>query len=160
MFLVLSGCMAASEYIAGDSLKKEPAITYPVSLESVQIGKTTKEEVQNLFGYPTDIQVTSRNGISHEAWAYAAADPIIQPYQYVPLIGAYAFRDSPQRQSFSVNFSQEGFVDGISWRTVQAFGEESYDLIRIKPGSDIPSYGAKNPLGRKVGEFSDSSPEN
>ena len=143
--------------LLGIPSRTNPGITYPASLESVQIGKTTKEEVQNLFGYPTDIQMSSRNGLSHEAWAYAAADPIIQPYQYVPLIGAYAFRDSPQPQSFSFNFSQEGIVEGISWRTVQAFGEESYDLIRLKPGSDIPSFGSQNPLVHNL-EVSSKSP--
>lgn len=108
VFLIgLSGSVEASKFISGQALKDDPAIRYSSSLESVQIGVTTQEQVRQLFGYPTDIQVSSRNGISQESWAYSAADPVIQPYQYIPLIGAYAFSDSPELQSFSVNFSQK-----------------------------------------------------
>ena len=63
---------------------------------AVQIGVSKKEDVQQLLGPPMAIQTTSGESTPQESWAYAAAEPIIQPYQYIPLIGAYAFRDSPQ----------------------------------------------------------------
>ena len=154
------GCVEASKFFSGKSLTDEPAITYPSSLESVRIGVTTQEEVQQLLGLPTDHQQTSRNGISQESWSYGKADPVIQPYQYVPLIGGLAFLGDSEPQSFSVNFSEDGIVKGISWRTVQAFGDEQYDLIRLKPGSDLPSYGTNNPMVHDLGQLSDSPPEN
>ena len=158
--LGLSGCVESSQFFSGNALTDDPEITYPSSLESVQIGVTTQDEVRQLLGPPTDRQQTSRDGISQESWSYGKADPVIQPYQYVPLIGVLAFWGDSEPQSFSVNFSEDGIVEGISWRTVQAFGDEEYDLIRLTPGSDIPSYGTNNPMVHDPGQLSDSSLEN
>lgn len=161
VFLVgLSGCVEASKFFSGKALTDDPEITYPSSLESVQIGVTTQDEVQQLLGPPTDRQLISRDGIPQESWSYGKADPVIQPYQYLPLIGGFAFLGDSEPQSFSVNFSEDGKVEGLGWRPVQAFGDVQYDLIRIMPGTEIPSYGTNNPMAQDPGKLSDSSPVN
>ena len=158
VFLIgLSGCVEASNFFSGNALTDDPAITYPESLESVHSGMTTQEDIQQLLGTPTDRQQISRNGITRETWSYGEADPLIQPYQYLPLIGGLAFLGDSERQSFSVSFSEEGKVDGLGWRRVQAFGEAPYGLIRFMPGTDIPSYGTNNPMAPSPHKFSGSS---
>ena len=157
--LLLSGCVQASEFFSGRVIHDDPAIQYPSSLEPIHIGLTTQEEIQQRFGNPTDLQVSSGTRSSQESWAYASADPLIQPYQYVPFIGALAFSDSQAPPSFSVNFSQDGFVEGLSWRRIQTFGKARYDLVTLTPGSDIPIYGTKNPMVRSLSQPSRSLPE-
>ena len=157
--LLLSGCVQASEFLSGPVTHDDPAIRYPISLEPIQIGLTTQEEIQQRFGQPTDLQISSKDQISHESWAYASADPVIQPYQYVPFFGALAFSRPQKPESFSVNFSQDGFVEGLSWRTIQPFGKARYDLIKLNPGSPIPIYGTKNPMVRNLSHSLSSLPE-
>ena len=159
MVILLSGCVQASEFLSGPSTHDDPAIQYPVSLEPIQIGLTTQEEIQQRFGQPTDLQTSSKDQSSEESWAYASADPVIQPYQYIPFFGALAFSRLQQPESFSVNFTQDGFVEGLSWRTIQPFGKARYDLIKLTPGSHIPIYGSKNPLVRNRSQSSSSLPE-
>ena len=157
--LLLSGCVQASEFLSGPVIHDDPAFQFPSSLEPIHIGLTTQEEIQQRFGHPTDLQISSREQSSQESWAYASADPAIQPYQYVPFFGALAFSRPQKPPSFSVNFSQDGFVEGLSWRTIQPFGKARYDLIKLNPGSNIPIYGTKNPMVRSLGQSSKSSPE-
>ena len=155
-----SGCVEASKFFAGNALTDDPAVRIPDSLESVKLGVTTQEEVKQLLGTPTDRQQISENGVTKDSWSYGAADPVIQPYQYLPLIGVIAFLGDSEPQSFSVNFSEDGIVKGISWRTVQALGEEPYNLIRFPPGSDIPSYGTNNPMAPNPRYFPEPPPAN
>ena len=157
--LLLSGCVQASEFLSGPVIHDDPAIQYPTSLEPVQIGLTTQEEIQQRFGDPTDLQISSGDQSSHESWAYASADPVLQPYQYVPFFGALAFSRPQKPQSFSVNFSQDGFVEGLSWRTIQPFGKARYDLIKLNPGSQIPIYGTNNPMVRHLRHSTSFLPE-
>ena len=159
LVLVLSGCVQASEFLSGPVIHDDPAIQYPASLEPIQIGLTTQEEIQQRFGQPTDFQISSRDQRAQESWAYASADPVIQPYQYVPFLGALAFSQDQQPESFSVNYTQDGFVEGLSWRTIQPFGKAHYDLIKLTPGSHIPNYGTNNPMVRNRSQSSSSLPE-
>lgn len=159
-FILLSGCVQASEILSGRVAKDDPAIQYPSSLEPIQIGATTQEEVQNVFESPTDTQTTSENGGRHDFWAYAVADPPIRPSQYVPLFGVLALPRYPAPPSFSVNFSSKGMVEGISWRTVQAYSDARYDLIKFTPGTEIPIYGTLNPMVHNRGKLQDALPRN
>ena len=138
--------MEASKFFAGNALTDDPAVRIPDSLQSVKLGVTTQEEVEQVFGTPTDRQKSSENGVTKDSWSYGAADPIIQPYQYLPLIGVIAFLGDSEPESLSVSFSEEGQANGIGWRRVQAFGEAPYHLIKGMPGTEIPSYGTNNPM--------------
>ena len=113
------------------------------------LGTTKKEEIQQTFGSPTDRRHHSREKVSEESWAFAQADPVIQPYQYIPLIGVVAFLDDEEPQSFSFLFTEDDVVNDIGWRAVEAFGHAPYDLITSPPGTAIPSYGSRNPHARE-----------
>ena len=152
MVLTLSGCTAAGDYISGSSITRDPALQYPPALESLEIGTTTKEEVLRIFETPTDLQVSSGNGGPHEAWAYAWANPVIHPIQYVPVFGAWAFREPDPMDSFSVSFSDRGVVAGVSLEKVEPYGESHPYSIRVQPGTKIPPYGSKNPLARNLSD--------
>lgn len=156
----LVGCVEASKFFSGNALTDDPAIAYPDSLESVHIDVTTQEEVHQQFGPPTDRQQASKNEINLESWSYGETDLLIQPYQYLPLIGVLAFLGDSEPQSFSMSFSEEGKVDGLGWRRVQAFGDAPYELIKFMPGTEIPSYGTNNPRAPSPRKLSDSSTNN
>ena len=62
-------------------------------------------------------------GAPRESWAYASADPPIQPYQYLPIFDVLAFTDTKEPESFTVGFSLAGIVDGLTLSKVQANGD-------------------------------------
>ncbi|MEC4681318.1 MAG: hypothetical protein VST67_11570, partial [Nitrospirota bacterium] len=84
LILLLTGCTAAGDRLSGSALHRDPAIAYPTSLDHIHIGVTTEDDVRNLYGNPTDIQLSSDHNQARESWAYAKANPSIHPLQYVP----------------------------------------------------------------------------
>ena len=164
MFILVSGCMtahemngmmvSASEKLSGSMMSREPALQNPASLEPIQIGVTTQDDMREQFGYPTDLQLSTESNIPRESWAYTSADSVIRPYQYLPIFGALAFKDKKESESFAVSFSPTGIINGMTQSTVQAHGDAPYGLIKLVPGSDIQIYGTKNPLVHNLGNTS------
>lgn len=160
VLILVSGCVQASEFLSGRVTTEDGAIQYPATLEPIQLGVTTQEEIQHLFGNPTDRHITSQIDMSGESWAYAFADPAIQPLQYVPLLGVLALPRFPYPQSFSLNFTPKSTVEGLSWRTVQAFGDAHDNLIKLSPGSEMPMDATQNPLVRNLVTSQEASRRN
>ena len=162
--IMVSGCVTAhemnemmvtaSEKLSGSAATHDPALQNPASLEPIQIGVTTQDDMRKSFGYPTDLQLSTESNIPRESWAYTSADPEIQPYQYIPLLGALAFKDEKESESFAVSFSPSGIIDGMSLSNVQTHGDAPYNLIKLAPGSNIQTYGTKNPLVQNLGNTS------
>lgn len=146
LILLLTGCTAAGDRLSGSALHRDPAIAYPTSLDHIHIGVTTKEEVRNLFGNPTDIQLSSDHNQARESWAYATANPSIHPLQYVLGFGALSLSTQQHQSSFSISFSPDGIVDGIGLRDVQPFGEAGASLSTLGTTSHVLPYGMNNPL--------------
>ena len=143
-----SGCTAAGDYIAGSSIKQDPAIQYPPALDHIIIGVTTQDEIRQFFGNPTDLQTSAANGRPRESWSYAVTEPPIHPLQYIPFAGALALPKPPKVESFSVSFSEQGVVEGISLWKVQPYNESGTYLLFTPPYQDIHPYGLNNPLAR------------
>ena len=146
LILLLTGCTAAGDRLSGSALHRDPAISYPTSLDHIHIGVTTKDDVRNLFGNPTDIQLSSDHNQAHESWAYAKANPSIHPLQYVLGFGALSLSKQQHQSSFSISFSPDGIVDGIGLRDVQPFGEAGASLSTLGTTSHVLPYGINNPL--------------
>ncbi len=148
LILFLIGCTAAGDRLSGSAIHRDPAIAYPSSLDSIRIGGTTKDEVRNLLGAPTDIQRSSDATGTRESWAYAHADPAIHPLQYVLGVGAFALSDQQRQPSFSISFSSDELVDGVAVRDIQPFGESGASTIALGTVSEVSPYGTNNPLTR------------
>jgi len=146
LIILLTGCTTAGDWLSGSAAKRDSAIAYPKKLSKVQIGVTTKDEVRNLWGNPNDLQISSNNGTTHEAWGYASADPSVHPLQYVLGFGVFAIPRHSADPSFAISFSSEGVVEGMVLREVQPFGEFGVSKRVSEPHSSISPYGSKNPL--------------
>lgn len=145
----LTGCTTLGDFVTG-SMNRSPGIAYPETLETVQIGVTTKEDIRHLFGAPTDLQVSSVDGLTRESWAYARTYPRINPLQYFLGVGALALSKEGSRHSFAISFSPAGTVEGIGIREVQSM---DFGLSRMPPSeaSFQPiTYGMNNPLAHQL----------
>ncbi len=146
----LTGCTALGDFVSGSNSHRSSGIAYPEQLETVQIGVTTKEDIRHLLGDPTDLQVSSVEGLTRESWAYARTYPRINPLQYFLGVGALALSKEVTRHSFAISFSPEGTVEGIGIREVQSM---DIGLSRMPP-SEVSSqpitYGMNNPLAHQL----------
>ena len=145
--LLSSGCTTAGDWLSGSAADREQAMPYPTQLEHVQIGVTTKDEIRNMLGNPTDIRLSSDHNQASESWANA--NPSINPLQYIPGFGAFAFSMKQPRSSFSISFSSDGVVDGITLRDVQPLGESWASGTGRGPMPKPYPYGKNNPLTRR-----------
>lgn len=148
LLILLTGCTTTGDWLSGSAAKRDPAIIFPKKLEHIQIGLTTKDEVRNLLGNPTDIQLSSDHNQARESWAYAKVNPSIHPLQYIPGFGVFALSHQPRPSSFSISFSPKGIVDGIVLRDVQPFGNSGASRAVSGATADVSSYGMNNPLTR------------
>lgn len=155
LLALLSGCAALGDLISGSAVQRDPAIAYPEQLKDVQIGVTTKEDVRNLLGEPTDLQISSDDGSARESWAYAQTPSKINPLQYIPGLGFLALPKDGLRHSFAISFSPEGTVEGIALREVQPSDASQASKGLPKDQNSPLSYGNNNPLAHysKQGDF-------
>ena len=146
LLILLTGCTTAGDWLSDSAARHDSAIAYPKKLEQIQIGVTTKDQVRNLLGNPTDIQLSSDHNQASESWGYAKGNPSIHPLQYVPGFGVFALSKQPRPSSFSISFSPEGIVDGIVLRDVQPFGNSGASREVSGTPSEVTPYGTNNPL--------------
>ena len=151
LMILLTGCTTAGDWVSGSAAHRDPAIAYPKQLAQVQIGVTTKDEVRNLLGPPTDVRLSSDQTQASESWAYAKADPAIHPLQYIPGLGGFMLSKHQRQSSFSISFSSHGIVDGIVLRDVQPVGESGASKVESGTTAKPYPYGRNNPLARQRG---------
>lgn len=146
IIFICNGCSAVGNWLSGPSPNPSVSSAYGQTLSPIMLGVTTQAQVRKMFGPPSDIQTSVNKGIREEAWAYAKAAPSINPLQYLPFIGVFALASSQHTDAFSISFSSEGRVDGVSVRDVQPYGAGGTYGFR-RPGSQaIESYGMNNPM--------------
>lgn len=143
----LTGCVSASNWLAGSAQFHNSQFEKSHPLDSIQIGITTKEEILAKLGIPTDHQRHSIDEAQLESLSYSNTDATITPYQYLPLIGAIAFwgPDPTPTPSVAISFSSEKRVSGLTVSTFNAYGDNKAP-IQI-PLDDSPPlfYGMRNP---------------
>ncbi len=146
---LLCCCTAWSEKLSGPTKSQAVALHYPTQLVPIQIGRTTQQEVRQLFGNPIDIQVSSEGEVPNETWAYAKAQPPTNPAQFIPLAGYYALSDQNAAPSFSVSFSDDGMVQGLTLWDLHTYGGYPSRLYSKEDMLEEPLYGMNNPMIRQ-----------
>ncbi|MDT7043122.1 hypothetical protein [Candidatus Nitronereus thalassa] len=142
----LAGCTSVGDRHIPETSQMDFGLTYPSHLDSVHIGKTTKDEVKKMFGNPRDLQVASDSQGARESWAYAKADPPLHPLQYVPIFGVLALPPDQFGHSFSMSFSAEGLVDSVGIQEFQPYEDGGAPGQTIAGASPVHPYGSHNPL--------------
>ena len=157
ILLLFTGCSSMADRLSvpGGDLSSEYG--YPANLAKVTIGVTTQQEVRKVFGSPTNLQTALRNATLRETWAYAQASPSINPIQYLPLVGGLVVPRSQEDHSFSVSFSSEGIVEGISVRGFQPYGDVLSSAHRDRTEAGIHPYGTNNPSIRASADTSSAT---
>ncbi len=148
LLIFLTGCTTASDWISGPVAHPDPAIAYPRQLDQIQIGVTTKEQVRNALGNPRGIVSSAGQDDTRESWSYVKANSSVHPIQYVPFVGLYVDSKKKYQTSFSISFSANGVVEGVSLREVQPYGEETSSPIIIDTTYETQPYGTYNPQTR------------
>jgi len=146
ILFLLTGCSSMGEWLSGSAGYRSPEFVYPVQLDHITLGVTSQAKVRAVFGAPTDLQTAVLNGISRETWAYAKASPSINPLQYLPVVGVFALPLREEAAAFSVSFSSDGIVDGISVRDFQPYGDVTSAADRFKSARAVSPYGTNNPM--------------
>ena len=159
LMILLAGCTTAGDWVSGSAAHRDPALAYPKQLDRVQIGVTTKDEVRNLLGPPTDVRLSPDQTQASESWAYAKADPAIHPMQYIPGLGGFMLSKHRRQASFSISFSSHGIVDGIVLGDVQPVGESGASKVERATTAEPYPYGRNNPLTRQRGRETASPSE-
>ena len=148
LVLVLSGCSSAGDYLSGSSYPQNPSFSYAVQLSPIHIGETTKNEVRQILGKPQDVQVASLREGTREAWAYPSSQgEVINPLQFILVLGVLALSHEIDTPSFSVSFSDMGIVQGVTLREIQTYDQGSIPLYK-KNTQPVEFYGVNNPLVR------------
>ncbi len=145
--VVLTGCVGASNWLAGPTQFQNSPLEPSEQFASIRIGVTTKQEIVASLGNPTNRQIHSIDGIQVESLSYSTGEAEIRPYQYIPLLGAIAFLEPIQSQTLStaISFSSEDRVSGLTISTVNAYGDlRSPELVPIGE-SPASFYGMRNP---------------
>ena len=148
IFFLLTGCSSVGEWLSGPAGYQPSGLAYPAQYSHITIGVTTQAKVRAKFGAPTDLQTSVLNGISRETWAYAKASPSINPLQFLPFVGVFALPQRQEASAFSISFSSDGIVDGISIGDFQPYGDVRSAADRLKSARNVLPYGTNNPMVR------------
>lgn len=147
LYGLLTNCMAASNWLSGPTQFQNSRSDLSHHLDPIQIGVTTKQEIVGNFGNPTDRQIQSIDVTQFESLSYSTTETAIQPYQYIPLLGAIAFSGPIQSQtpSAAISFTPEGKVSGLTFSTVNAYGDIRSSEIFPMGDASTTFYGMRNP---------------
>lgn len=145
--MVLTSCVAASDWLSGAAPSQNSFLNPSNRFALIQIGDSTKQDVEANFGNPIDRQLHSIDGIPFESFSYSTAETEIRPYQYIPFFGALAFWSplTSQTPSAAISFSPEDVVSGLTLSTVNAYGDIRSSEIAPTPDSSYSFYGMRNP---------------
>jgi len=139
--------VAASDWLSTPSPFQNSPLDPSNRLAPIRIGVSTQQEIVVRLGNPADHQMHSIDGMPFESLGYATTETQINPFQYLPLFGAFAFRGSltSQTPSTAISFSPQGVVSGLTISTVNAHGDIRSPEIFPMTDSSTSFYGMKNP---------------
>ena len=133
--LVAYGCATEKKVILADQKQTQ--------LERLEVGKTTKAEVESQLGMETGAHVSSVSDRTKESWGYAYAQVGSRPGRYIPFFGAFAVAgvDDFEDASFAVSFSENGTVTGMTQRKLSLYYP---DLDRPGRPEAVAPFGGRN----------------
>ncbi len=143
----LTGCVAASEWLAHPTATQTSYEARDRNLPPLEIGVTTKEEIIATFGHPGHRKTLAFEAQSIESFGYATAEGQILPYQYIPFVGALAFRKpfTDLTSSLAISFSPQDQVSGLTVADTNAYGDIPPTEVFLRPHVSLPFYGMRNP---------------
>jgi outer membrane protein assembly factor BamE (lipoprotein component of BamABCDE complex) len=99
------------------------------TLDKIQVGSTTKGEVETLLGPPSERRSTPLGPHTYEWWAYSYSHSFVNPLDYLLLIGLFinGIGTPDTRKDVQVFFNPDGTVRSLKEQTV------SYELRAIRP---------------------------
>ena len=104
--MVLSGCVS----IGNSNLASDE------TMEHIQVGETTRQQVMNLLGEPDSQIMIDVRGSTREWWSYTYASAVINPIDYILLYGllfnGIGLYDT--RYDVGVFFDYRGIVSSLS----------------------------------------------
>ena len=125
-------------------------------LDQIEIGTTTREQVEAKFGKPLDVQVERGAEAGIQSWGYAYTQLARHPGRFLPFVGVFFVADvmDVESRAFAIDFSKEGAVAGITQRKLSR-----YTIEPVWPGSDeeVPVYGYRNLNARSALGLRDTS---
>lgn len=107
--LLLVGCVS----VGNSSLLDEAMIG------QIEVGQTTKEQVLALLGEPVDQRSTTLRGSTAEWWAYSHATSIVNPLEYLLLVGLFinGIGLPDTRRELHVFLNADGIVTSLAQQT-------------------------------------------
>jgi hypothetical protein len=104
--VLTAGCVS----VGTDALRDEQ------TLAQIKVGETTKEQVLALLGPPSEARVSTLRGTSHEWWGYTQAESVINPLEYLLLVGLFfnGFGLHDTERSLHVSFDPDGKVSSLT----------------------------------------------
>lgn len=133
--LISSGCATEKKVTLTDQKQTQ--------LERLEVGKTTKAEVESQLGMETGAHVSSVSDRTKESWGYAYSQVGARPGRYIPFLGVFAVGevDDFDDASFAVSFSEDGTVSGMTQRKLSLYYP---DLDRPGRPEAVTPFGGRN----------------
>ena len=133
--LISYGCATEKKVILADQKQAQ--------LERLEVGKTTKAEVESQLGMETGAHVSSVSDRTKESWGYAYAQVGSRPGRYIPFLGVFAVAEVADFDdaSFAVSFSEDGTVSGMTQRKLSLYYP---DLDRPGRPEAVRPFGGRN----------------
>ncbi len=102
MIVNLSGCMKS---VAGN-----PSITDQSKVDQIKPGQTTKDQVRQILGQPTNTQFSDNN---EEVWFYQYTATSVKPQSYIPVVGIFAAGADTSSSNVTIRYRPDGIVKNI-----------------------------------------------
>jgi outer membrane protein assembly factor BamE (lipoprotein component of BamABCDE complex) len=104
MVLLVTGCAS----IGNESLRKESESSVA---QKVSEGKTSKDEIRSMFGYPISTSFTD-SGL--EIWKYELSKMSADAVSYIPVANLFGTSSSGSKKELTVLFDEKGIVKRYS----------------------------------------------
>ena len=89
------------------------------TIKQIKVGQTTKDQVASLLGEPDERRFTTLSGATYEWWSYSYSSSIINPLEYLLLVGVFfnGFGTPDMRRVLGISFTPEGTVRSVVQQT-------------------------------------------
>jgi outer membrane protein assembly factor BamE (lipoprotein component of BamABCDE complex) len=112
---VMTAAFMAAVFCASCSYKTGRDIN-TAAIDDVIIGQTTKQQVEQMFGPPSNLMMM-QNG---ESWTYATSKMDIRGSNFIPYANLFHRESGHQQASLQVSFDRRGIVTDCAYTTSTA----------------------------------------
>jgi len=102
--------LVLSVLLAGCASSGDKRITDDEIVSKIERGKSTKTQVEELIGKPTQVDFTDAG---FEKWVYAYTKAQVRGTNFIPLAGMFVGGTDIKTNYLTIQFSKEGIVQNI-----------------------------------------------